>query len=586
MTSHRDYYARALAVRLNGKEQQNVRCPLHSDRRASLSINLTTGAWKCHGGCGAGGRRDFEARLASSGEQPKEVPRSVKVGLRRQTEAVYDYCDASGKILFRKTRSSCKQFVLHRKLNGDDNWALGLEGLDARPLYNLPALIAAKYVAFTEGEKDADRLNALFKRARMKDWAATTNFDGANGNWREEYKEPLRGKHVVILPDNDAPGRLHGEMVARGAASVAASVGVLALPDLPEKGDVSDYLDTHKDSECLAQLKATKPWQDPVQSLFLTAAELAAEMPEKTDWIVTGLLASGSCSQLMAKLKFGKSTFTQYMIRAVLDGTPFLERKTQKGPVVYLTEMPTQDLLAELKTAKIAAHPDLHILLYHRAMKLSWPEAVDAAIVKAKKFGARFLVVDTFSKWTRIKDENSSSETLACFEPIDRALAAGLGVWIESHERKSGGDIADAGRGSSALGGAVSIIVNLRKPEGKHPPSYRAIEVIGRHGIFQNVLNWTAEEYLLLGTKNAVAMDLASVELRAHMPTNEKDALPFKEILGLAKKENPQLSRTTAQRVLEQWVGHGIAVRLGASTKKDPFRFYIRAEDTARKPKF
>lgn len=578
MTSHRDYYQKALGLRLNGKEQQNVRCPFHEDSRASFSVNLTTGAWNCHGGCGAGGRRAFEAKLAAS---EAEVS-TVRVGLRRTPEAVYDYCDKTGRVLFRKIRYSGKGFSLHRKLEGDDAWALGLEGVEARPPYNLRAVLAANNVAWCEGEKDTDRLNILFKKARMKGWAATTNFDGASGNWREEYKDPLRAKHVVILPDNDEPGRLHGEAVARGAAQVAASVSVLSLPGLPEKGDVSDYLDIHKDAIFRALLKKAKPWVDPVPNLFITAAELNAETPEKTSWIVGDLLAPGSSTLLMAKLKFGKSTFTHYMLRAVLEGRTFLGRKTQKGPVVYLTEMPQTDLLAELKMANLLARSDLHILLYHRALKLLWTEAVDAAITLAKKVGALVLVVDTFSKWSRIKDENSSSETLACFTPIDRALAEGLAVWIESHERKSGGDIVDAGRGSSALGGAASIIVNLRKPEGKHPASYRSMEVVGRHGIFTNILNWTEEEYVLLGTKSAVAQDLASGQLRAKMPTSEKEALSLKELL----KKTDGVSRTTAQRVLQEWVQHGIAVRVGTSTKKDPFRFYIRADATSKKPQF
>jgi DNA primase len=46
---------------------------------------------------------------------------------------------------------------------------------------------------------------------------------------------------VVILPDNDEPGRLHAQQVATSVYNVAASVKVLHLPDLPEKGDVSDW---------------------------------------------------------------------------------------------------------------------------------------------------------------------------------------------------------------------------------------------------------------------------------------------------------------------------------------------------------
>ena len=54
--------------------------------------------------------------------------------------------------------------------------------------------------------------------------------------------EPLRGRTVVILPDNDSPGQNHADQVARALRGIADRVGVLRLPDLADKGDVSDWL--------------------------------------------------------------------------------------------------------------------------------------------------------------------------------------------------------------------------------------------------------------------------------------------------------------------------------------------------------
>ena len=206
------------------------------------------------------------------------------------------------------------------------------KGVTTRPLYNLPAVLGAKHIVFAEGEKDCDRLTQLLRKSGMKEWAASTNFDGAEGPWREEYKTAFAGKEAIVLPDNDDAGRKHAEVVARGAASVARCVRILTLPELPEKGDVSDYLDAHTAKDFFHQLQKAHPWKDPALGLFLTAAEFAARTPEEVPWLVEGLLGVGVSTSLQAAPKAGKSTFTHYMIRSVLDGRPFLGRKTTKSP--------------------------------------------------------------------------------------------------------------------------------------------------------------------------------------------------------------------------------------------------------------
>jgi hypothetical protein len=103
-------------------------------------------------------------------------------------------------------------------------------------LYRLPDLIAstAEPVFVVEGEKCADALTKL-------GLIATTNAEGA-GKWRAEYAETLRGRRVLVLPDNDEPGYRHAYTVARALAGVAASVAIVALPGLPEKGDIADCI--------------------------------------------------------------------------------------------------------------------------------------------------------------------------------------------------------------------------------------------------------------------------------------------------------------------------------------------------------
>lgn len=101
-------------------------------------------------------------------------------------------------------------------------------------LYNLPAIIASDWVVIVEGEKDADSLIRL-------GLPATTNAMGAS-KWKPEYSEFLRGKDVVILPDNDEPGRRHADLIAGHIAGIAKTIRVITISQLP-KGDVTDWLE-------------------------------------------------------------------------------------------------------------------------------------------------------------------------------------------------------------------------------------------------------------------------------------------------------------------------------------------------------
>ena len=163
-------------------------------------------------------------------------------------------------------------------------------------------------VFLVEGEKDADRLAAL-------GFIATTNAGGA-GKWKASHSESLRGRHVLILPDNDEPGSRHAQVVARALQGVAASVRLLKLPGIPEKGDVSDWISA---GGTAAQLKALArsaeewrppavPEQDPEGFRPISMTDLLSAPEEVTRWLVEGLLPAGGVSLLIAKPKTGKST--------------------------------------------------------------------------------------------------------------------------------------------------------------------------------------------------------------------------------------------------------------------------------------
>lgn len=208
-----------------------AKCPSHDDRQASLSVSRgEKGAvLKCHAGCQTADIvRALGLTMASlfddDGRDNREPGRIV---------AEYDYRDEHGKRLFQVVRLEPKSFRQRRPLGSA--WEWGVEGVRQVP-YRLPELIGSgnATVYVVEGEKDAD---ALAERGLT----ATTNAGGA-GKWRAEFSQYLRGRNVVILPDNDSAGESHAVKVASSLAGIAASVRTVRLPGLPPKGDVSDWL--------------------------------------------------------------------------------------------------------------------------------------------------------------------------------------------------------------------------------------------------------------------------------------------------------------------------------------------------------
>ena len=158
--------------------------------------------------------------------------------------ATYDYTDATGTLLAQKSRWPGKKFSWRRP-DGAGGWIKSRDGVQ-KALYNLPAVTAADVVWLVEGEKDCNALARLGK-------VATTNPDGAAEEWQPQYTEALRGKTVYIIPDHDKPGQKHGQKVAAALHGVAQAVKVLDLkqmwPEIPEHGDVSDYIIWYKGND-------------------------------------------------------------------------------------------------------------------------------------------------------------------------------------------------------------------------------------------------------------------------------------------------------------------------------------------------
>ena len=151
----------------------------------------------------------------------------------RHIGATYNYHDADGNLLYQSVRFEPKDFR-QRRPDGNGGWLYNLKGVE-RALYRLPELLnSSELVFFAEGEKDVDLL---------VDKGLTATTSGSANSWRDCYAVHFKNREVVVLPDADDPGQKFAETVAKSLHKVAKSVKVVCLPDLPEGGDVSDWLD-------------------------------------------------------------------------------------------------------------------------------------------------------------------------------------------------------------------------------------------------------------------------------------------------------------------------------------------------------
>ena len=191
------------------------------------------------------------------------------------------YTNACGRPLFWRIRAKHHEtgdkWIRPMHINGN-GFELGEPRFEGgKPLYALRRIVCnpAAVVWIVEGEQKADALNKLGP-------VATTS-GGATSAAGTDFK-PLRGRTVVIWPDNDEPGRAYAGEVARILLGLGCAISCIEVEklELGESEDVIDWLRTHpeatgRDIEMLPVVRArpvqknapagdpdSREWGDPI----------------------------------------------------------------------------------------------------------------------------------------------------------------------------------------------------------------------------------------------------------------------------------------------------------------------------------
>ena len=448
--------------------------------------------------------------------------------------AEYNYTDERGSLLYQVCRLSPKSFR-QRKPEGEGwTWRLG----DVRRvLYRLQAVLdqvdRGGLVYVCEGEKDVQAVEEA-------GGVATCNAGGA-GKWRDEYSAALKGAQVIIVADNDEPGRKHAAQVAASlkAAGVAHSVVHAAVGK-----DAADHLAAGKTlAELVADDAGPKDADAEARERWLTpmsAAEWAAFSPERPAYVLEPWAIPGYITDIVGREKGGKSTFVASACRAVAEGSPFLGYEVEQAPVLYLYEGGPDAWRYLMGDAGLLTTTNLHAhlwpMLEPTIRALDWPMLCEWTTELVQRVKARLLVLDILPTWARLaadaeNDPGVARVTMEALRII--ATTCNVAIWTLRHTRKGqDADHLEASRGTGAWIGSVDISLGYRKPTEtqvkRDHPTRRYLSAIGRAVLpAETVVDFNADEhrFISVGPLGVVERRDIRTWLLENLPALVEDAI-------------------------------------------------------------
>ena len=204
-----------------------------------------------------------------------------------------------------------------------------MDGVTRLP-YQLHHWHSHESIIIVEGEQGVEALNRA-------GYPATCNPGGA-GNWQQELNEHFAGKHVILIPDNDDPGRKHMASVAEKLTGIAASITTADIcKNLNDKDDIVQWIQRNDIRTLISQIRPNDPARESL------AAWLKKEMPPR-DYLMGTVMCTTSRWMIYAPTGLGKTLFALNMATAIAAGKDFLNWKGGRPcRVLYIDgEMPRE----------------------------------------------------------------------------------------------------------------------------------------------------------------------------------------------------------------------------------------------------
>ena len=356
---------------------------------------------------------------------------------------------------------------------------------------------------------------------------------------------------------------------------------IVELPNLPDKGDVNDWLAAGGTKDTLLELASgvkpltledlSEPEARPMG--FRTVAEYLTEARARTAkkayW--AGILREGEVSMLAGRALAGKSTLACALTRALTLGIPLLGHACVKSRVGYMALERNGSAVARL----FAAWNLESVAFLDETPNLS-PAAlaqfIEAEILKHK---LEVVIVDHLQNLAKIRDSKDYSLVSMALEPLQKlAKKTGVHILVLHHQGKTERDGVIDVMGSEAYRAAVDALLEARARDGQH---YVRGEIRGEADLPRTRVT------VNLATGDVDEIDAGEAE-RRDMLTKIRDYLSAQSepLAGDAIQEELGLKRAAMWAALNAGVEAGSIARTGGGRRGDAYLFFVPEQFSSR----
>jgi len=305
--------------------------------------------------------------------------------------------------------------------------------------------------------------------------------------------------------------------------------------------------------------------------------ELITTMNEAVDCIAHPFAFRGMVSLLDGPPKSaGKTTMLMTAADACIHERLFLNRATKRVPILFVTEENPRTIAMALNRAGLGDLTEwLHIVPATEFAGMPWPALAQWIERECIRLGIGWLIIDTFFAVAGLSGEQENQAgTVDEAVGLVRRIAGRLDIPITltRHERKSGGDVGVSGRGSSALTGAVDIVMLLKRVNGGFDEA-RQLEIAGRVEQARFEIELRDCQYRIVGGGDHVSTsELADL---VAFVESQKDGECFKETIknrkGFSHANNLDLLKTALERQILVMRGSKVASPTSGTPQSDFF---------------